>query len=69
MGWSQSLRKLKALGVSIVSTGGSYDFITRAGVEAVRVEDITTYPSIPGGRVKTLHPGIFGGILARRDRC
>jgi len=61
------VKKLKALGVSIVSTGGSYDFITGAGVEAVRVEDITTYPSILGGRVKTLHPGIFGGILARRD--
>ena len=61
------VKKLDSLGVSIVSTGGSYEFITGAGVKAGRVEDITTYPSILGGRVKTLHPGIFGGILARRD--
>jgi phosphoribosylaminoimidazolecarboxamide formyltransferase/IMP cyclohydrolase len=61
------VRKLDSLGVSIISTGGSYDFITKAGVSARRVEDITTFPSILGGRVKTLHPGIFGGILARRD--
>ena len=61
------VKKLDSLGVSVVSTGGSYEFITGAGVKAGRVEDITTYPSILGGRVKTLHPGIFGGILARRD--
>ena len=61
------VKRLDSLGVSVVSTGGSYEFITGAGVKAGRVEDITTYPSILGGRVKTLHPGIFGGILARRD--
>lgn len=61
------VKKLSELGVTIVSTGGSYDFITGAGVAARKVEDITTYPSILGGRVKTLHPGIFGGILARRN--
>jgi phosphoribosylaminoimidazolecarboxamide formyltransferase/IMP cyclohydrolase len=61
------VKKLDSLGISVVSTGGSYEFITGAGVKAGRVEDITTYPSILGGRVKTLHPGIFGGILARRD--
>jgi len=61
------VQKLDSLGVSVVSTGGSWDFITRAGVNAGKVEDITTYPSILGGRVKTLHPGIFGGILARRN--
>lgn len=61
------VKKLDSLGVSVVSTGGSYEFINKAGVSAGRVEDITTYPSILGGRVKTLHPGIFGGILARRD--
>jgi phosphoribosylaminoimidazolecarboxamide formyltransferase/IMP cyclohydrolase len=61
------VKRLDSLGVSIVSTGGSYEFITGTGVKAGRVEDITTYPSILGGRVKTLHPGIFGGILARRD--
>ena len=61
------VKKLKSLGVTITSTGGSYDFISAAGVEATKVEDLTTYPSILGGRVKTLHPGVFGGILARRD--
>ena len=60
------VRKLNELGVTIVSTGGSWDFITGAGVPAGKVEEITTYPSILGGRVKTLHPGVFGGILARR---
>jgi phosphoribosylaminoimidazolecarboxamide formyltransferase/IMP cyclohydrolase len=61
------VKKLDSLGVTIVSTGGSYDFITGAGVRAGKVEEITTYPSILGGRVKTLHPGVFGGILARRN--
>jgi len=60
------VKKLNELGVTIISTGGSWDFITATGVPAGKVEDITTYPSILGGRVKTLHPGIFGGILARR---
>jgi phosphoribosylaminoimidazolecarboxamide formyltransferase/IMP cyclohydrolase len=60
------VKKLGEMGVSIISTGGSWDFITASGVSAGKVEDITTYPSILGGRVKTLHPGIFGGILARR---
>ncbi|MHC1733496.1 MAG: bifunctional phosphoribosylaminoimidazolecarboxamide formyltransferase/IMP cyclohydrolase [Bacteroidales bacterium] len=61
------VKKLDELGVTIISTGGSWDFITAAGVDAEKVEDITTYPSILGGRVKTLHPGVFGGILARRE--
>lgn len=61
------VRKLNELGVSIISTGGSWDFITSAGVSAGKVEDLTTYPSILGGRVKTLHPSVFGGILARRS--
>ncbi|MFN2336620.1 MAG: bifunctional phosphoribosylaminoimidazolecarboxamide formyltransferase/IMP cyclohydrolase PurH, partial [Bacteroidales bacterium] len=60
------VKKLSSLGVTIVSTGGSYDHITGAGGKATKVEDLTTYPSILGGRVKTLHPGVFGGILARR---
>ena len=60
------VKKLSDLGVNIISTGGSYEYITAAGVNAVKVEDITKYPSILGGRVKTLHPLIFGGILARR---
>jgi phosphoribosylaminoimidazolecarboxamide formyltransferase / IMP cyclohydrolase len=61
------VKKLSELGVTIISTGGSWDFITASGVAAEKVEDITTYPSILGGRVKTLHPGVFGGILARRE--
>ncbi len=61
------VKKLSELGVTIISTGGSWDFITAAGVPTGKVEEITTYPSILGGRVKTMHPGVFGGILARRE--
>jgi len=61
------LQKLKELSVSIVSTGGTKDFIEKQGVEVTAVEEFTSYPSILGGRVKTLHPKIFGGILSRRD--
>lgn len=53
--------------VTIYSTGGTLDFIEKIGHKAVAVEDLTSYPSILGGRVKTLHPKVFGGILARRD--
>ncbi len=59
--------KLKELGVKIFSTGGTQKFISELGVDVVAVEDITEYPSILGGRVKTLHPKVFGGILARMD--
>ncbi len=65
-GLSDIIKRLNEMGVTITSTGGTHDFITAAGVPAGRAEDITSYPSILGGRVKTLHPGIFGGILARR---
>ncbi|MCB0800715.1 MAG: bifunctional phosphoribosylaminoimidazolecarboxamide formyltransferase/IMP cyclohydrolase PurH, partial [Bacteroidales bacterium] len=65
-GLEDIVRKLNELDVSIISTGGSWDFITSAGIPAMKVEDLTTYPSILGGRVKTLHPSVFGGILARR---
>ncbi len=58
---------LNSLGVRIISTGGTYDFIKSLGIPAETVEKLTNYPSILGGRVKTLHPLIFGGILARRD--
>ena len=61
------VKKLNELGVNIFSTGGTQSFIEKTGVAVNRVEDITTYPSILGGRVKTLHPNIFGGILSRRD--
>ncbi len=63
------VKKLSSHGVSIVSTGGTYSFIQDLGIKAIKVEDITSYPSILGGRVKTLHPGIFGGILARRENA
>ncbi len=59
--------KLNQLGVDIYSTGGTKSFIEERGVEVTAVEDLTGYPSILGGRVKTLHPKVFGGILARRD--
>jgi phosphoribosylaminoimidazolecarboxamide formyltransferase/IMP cyclohydrolase len=60
-------RILHKLGVKIYSTGGTFDFINELGIPAEKVEDLTSYPSILGGRVKTLHPSVFGGILARRD--
>jgi phosphoribosylaminoimidazolecarboxamide formyltransferase/IMP cyclohydrolase len=59
--------KLDTLGVKIYSTGGTYDYIKGLGIKAITVESLTGYPSILGGRVKTLHPKIFGGILARRN--
>lgn len=58
---------LKDLGVTFYSTGGTQDFLESLGCSVVPVEDVTSYPSILGGRVKTLHPKIFGGILARRE--
>ncbi len=58
---------LKKLDIQIYSTGGTADFIEKHKIPVVRVESLTGYPSILGGRVKTLHPKIFGGILARRD--
>ncbi|MCD4789956.1 MAG: bifunctional phosphoribosylaminoimidazolecarboxamide formyltransferase/IMP cyclohydrolase [Bacteroidales bacterium] len=58
---------LSQLEIKIYSTGGTYDFISRLGIEAFTVESLTSYPSILSGRVKTLHPKIFGGILGRRD--
>ncbi len=61
------LKKLNGLGVSLYSTGGTYNFITENGFEAHTVESLTDYPAILGGRVKTLHPKVFGGILARRE--
>ncbi len=65
-GLDEIVRQLAALGVTLYSTGGTQKFISGLGVEVTAVEDITSYPSILGGRVKTLHPKVFGGILARR---
>ncbi len=63
------VKKLAQEGVTIYSTGGTLKFIKGLGVKATAVEDLTGYPSILGGRVKTLHPKVFGGILARRDNA
>ena len=61
------IQQLHQLGVNIYSTGGTEKFIKDLGVNVIPVEDLTSYPSILGGRVKTLHPKVFGGILTRRD--
>ncbi|MEN8116011.1 MAG: bifunctional phosphoribosylaminoimidazolecarboxamide formyltransferase/IMP cyclohydrolase [Bacteroidota bacterium] len=61
------IHKLNELDVKILSTGGTKSFIESLGVEVTSVESLTGYPSILGGRVKTLHPKVFGGILSRRD--
>ena len=66
-GLDDLLKKLHAEGVKFLSTGGTQEFIESLGYDCQKVEDVTSYPSILGGRVKTLHPKIFGGILARRD--
>ena len=66
-GLEELLKKLNDEGVKLLSTGGTQTFIESLGYECQKVEDLTTYPSILGGRVKTLHPKVFGGILARRD--
>lgn len=61
------VRELDSLGVSLISTGGTRQYIEDLGFKVQSVEDLTAYPSILDGRVKTLHPKIFGGILARRE--
>lgn len=66
-GLEELLAKLNEEGVKFLSTGGTQQFIESLGYDCQKVEDVTTYPSILGGRVKTLHPKVFGGILARRD--
>ena len=66
-GLAPIVKKLTELGVNIYSTGGTQSFIEEQGIVVNRVEDLTSYPSILGGRVKTLHPNVFGGILSRRE--
>ena len=66
-GLAPIVEKLNAQGATIYSTGGTQKFINDLGIEVVPAEEITNYPSILGGRVKTLHPKIFGGILNRQD--
>lgn len=66
-GLDELLKKMNDEGVKFLSTGGTCQFIESLGYDCQKVEDLTTYPSILGGRVKTLHPKVFGGILGRRD--
>lgn len=61
------IRKMNELGIILYSTGGTETFIKSLDIPVIPVEDITQYPSILGGRVKTLHPKIFGGILNRQE--
>ncbi len=66
-GLDEILRLLHEQGVELLSTGGTQAFIEGLGMPCCKVEDVTGYPSILGGRVKTLHPKVFGGILGRRE--
>lgn len=66
-GLAPIIQKLNDLNITIYSTGGTEKFIKKLGVNAIPVEELTLYPSILGGRVKTLHPKVFGGILSRRE--
>jgi len=66
-GLESLVKQLADNGVTIYSTGGTQQFIEKLGIAVVPVENLTTYPSILGGRVKTLHPSVFGGILGKRD--
>ena len=67
-GIEELARRLEAFGIQILSTGGTYEYLINKGIQATSIESVTSYPSILGGRVKTLHPKIFGGILWRRDQ-
>ncbi len=66
-GLQKILSLINKLNIKLYSTGGTLKYINDYGIEATTVEDLTSYPSILGGRVKTLHPKVFGGILSRRD--
>ncbi|HUH46151.1 MAG TPA: bifunctional phosphoribosylaminoimidazolecarboxamide formyltransferase/IMP cyclohydrolase, partial [Arenibacter sp.] len=66
-GLAPLVKKFNELGITIYSTGGTEEFIKELGIDVIPVEDVTSYPSILGGRVKTLHPKVFGGILNRQD--
>ena len=66
-GLESIVRQLQELGVIIYSTGGTQKFIEELKIPCIPVETLTTYPSILGGRVKTLHPSVFGGILGKRE--
>jgi len=66
-GLDKIVEELHTLNITMYSTGGTWDFIHQLGIPVEKVEDVTGYPSILDGRVKTLHPKVFGGILAIRN--
>jgi phosphoribosylaminoimidazolecarboxamide formyltransferase/IMP cyclohydrolase len=66
-GLEKIVQQLSDLGIKIYSTGGTQEFIEKLGIQVIPVEKLTGFPSILGGRVKTLHPAVFGGILGKRD--
>ncbi len=66
-GMEEIVRTLHGLGVQLISTGGTESFLKSLGIPVTAVESLTGFPEILGGRVKTLHPKIFGGILSRRE--
>ncbi|HEX17606.1 MAG TPA: bifunctional phosphoribosylaminoimidazolecarboxamide formyltransferase/IMP cyclohydrolase, partial [Thermoplasmatales archaeon] len=66
-GIEEVARELKELGFQIISTGGTSRFLRERGIEVIEVSDLTGFPEILDGRVKTLHPKLHAGILARRD--
>jgi phosphoribosylaminoimidazolecarboxamide formyltransferase/IMP cyclohydrolase len=68
-GLAPIVERMHQLGITLYSTGGTQTFIENMGIPVTAVEDLTGYPSIFGGRVKTLHPGVLGGILYRRDEA
>ncbi|HLC93272.1 MAG TPA: bifunctional phosphoribosylaminoimidazolecarboxamide formyltransferase/IMP cyclohydrolase [archaeon] len=67
-GLAEFAKELHKNGVKIISSGGTYDFLAKNGIKAVKVEDVTGFPEMLGGRVKTLHPKLHGGILAKRTK-
>ena len=68
-GLDSLVKQLHDFGITLYSTGGTLQYIDKLGIACIPVESLTTYPSILGGRVKTLHPKVFGGILGRRDQA
>lgn len=68
-GLAPLVKKMHELGITLYSTGGTQKFINDLGIPVIAVEDVTSYPSILGGRVKTLHPKVFGGILNRQEHA
>src|SRR5438874_1465178 len=66
-GLESIVKQLEVSGVTIYSTGGTQSFLEKLGIKVIPVEELTGYPSILGGRVKTLHPSVFGALLGKRD--